>query len=351
MAMAVTGRERCLRAIRGQPVDRVPAFPLLMFLAADRLGVRYREYATSGTTLAEAQLAVAERFGLDAITACSDAFRVSADLGGEMGYPEDHPPHLLRPLVTGAADVERLVRRGRPDPSRPGSRMDDRVGAVAGMVRAAGDRTLVLGWVDMPFAEAASACGVQDFLLLMLDEPLVAHRLLDWLTGVVIEFALAQLAAGAPMIGAGDAAASLVSPAAYREFALPYERRVCDAIHAAGGLVKLHVCGDTTGVLEDMATSGADLCNVDAKVDLARAAAVYGSRGVALKGNLDPVALIGASPEAVAARAAACLATGSGARYLLGAGCEVPAAVSDEAFRALCEAPSRAARPATGVPA
>ena len=119
----MTGKERCLAAIHGRPVDRIPVFPLLMFLAADRLGISYRQYAGNGSAMAEAQVNVFHRFGLDAITACSDAFRVSADLGGEMAYPEDGTPHLLRPLVTCAADLDRLPR---PDPTASGSRMADR---------------------------------------------------------------------------------------------------------------------------------------------------------------------------------------------------------------------------------
>ena len=84
----------------------------------------------------------------------------------------------------------------------------------------------MLGWVDMPFAEACSICGVQPFMMMLVDAPDLAHRLLDHVTTIVIDFALAQVHAGADMIGAGDAAASLVAPATYRDFALPYEQRV-----------------------------------------------------------------------------------------------------------------------------
>ena len=254
----MTPRERFLAAIQGKPVDRTPVFPLLMFLAVDREGITYREFATNGETLAEAQLHVQRQYGLDAITACSDAFRLSADLGGEMAFPEDRPPFLTQPLVRASGDLARL---GHPDPTA--GRMGDRVRGVASMAQAIGDEVAVLGWVDMPFAEACSLCGVSAFMEMLYDETALAHRLLDYLTGLVIDFALAQADAGAVMIGAGDAAASLISPGMFAEFALPYEQRVCDAIHARGCLVKLHICGDTTNLLESMATSGADLFNVD----------------------------------------------------------------------------------------
>jgi MtaA/CmuA family methyltransferase len=336
----MNSRERCLAAIGGRPVDRVPVFPLLMFLAADRLGVSYRDFATSGHVMAEAQLHVRETFPVDAITACSDAFRVSADLGGDMVYPEDKPPYLARPLVRTGADLKRLRR---PDVSSGHGRMADRTRGVREMVQAAGEDCLVLGWVDMPFAEACSLCGVSDFLLMMIDQPKLAHQVLEFLTEIVIDFALLQVEAGAPMIGAGDAAASLISTRMFREYALPYEQRVCAAVHQAGALVKLHICGKTGHLLEDMLRSSADLINVDHLVDLSMARRVYGQAGVCYKGNLDPVAdMLQADAGTCQRRALECLRAAQGTRYMLSPGCEVPAGVTDEIFRAFCGAPGSA---------
>jgi MtaA/CmuA family methyltransferase len=334
----MNSRERLMAAVRGEPVDRVPVFPLLMRLAAERSGMSYCRYATDGRAMADAQLLAAARYGLDAVTACSDAFRISADLGGEMVYPEAAPPHLAAPLVASADDVARLPR---PDPLRRGSRMADRALAVREMARGARGELAVLGWVDMPFAEACSVCGVQPFMMMMVDAPELAHRLLDHLTAIVIDFALAQVHAGARMIGAGDAAASLVSPGMYRGFALPYEQRVIRAVHDEGSLVKLHICGNTTKLLPDMVDAGADLYNVDHMVSLERAREVYGERGVCFKGNLDPVAqIMQATPDEChrQAREAIRVGTAGGARYMLSAGCEVPAETPDEVFEAFCEA-------------
>lgn len=331
----MNSRQRFMATLRGEPADRVPVFPLLMFFAADRAGLTYRQFATDGRALAAAQLSIQERFGLDAITACSDAFRVSADLGGEMSYPESKPPHLTVPLITSAADLQRL---GHPDPTE--GRMGDRVLAVAEMGRAAAGRFAVLGWVDMPFAEACSLCGVAPFLTLLLDDPATAHRILAQVTEVVIAFGLAQVEAGADMIGAGDAAASLISAPLYDAFALPYEQRVCRAMHDAGSLVKLHICGQTSHLLQSMAKSGADLFNVDHLVPLDRARAAYACSGKCFKGNLDPVSqIMQASPNQCCEAARACLAMAEGARYMLSAGCEVPAETPDDVFLAFCEAP------------
>jgi MtaA/CmuA family methyltransferase len=335
----MNSKQRCLAALAGEPVDRVPVFPLLMFFAQKRLGVSYREFATSGHVMAEAQLNIRDAFGVDAITACSDAFRITADLGADMVFPEDQTPFAASPLVVSQADLDRLTR---PDPSDPETRMNDRVRATQEMFRAVGDICLVLGWVDMPFAEACSVCGVSAFMLMLYDDPRLAHQILEYLTPIVIDFCLAQLEVGALMIGAGDAAASLLSPKLYREYALPYEQRVCSAVHQAGGMLKLHICGNTTHILDDMLQTQADLFNVDHVVDFSMARRVYGRAQVCFKGNLNPVAdMLQATPEGCQAQALDCIRMAAGTRYMLSAGCEVPGDTNDEVFRAFCEAPQR----------
>ncbi|NIS82774.1 MAG: hypothetical protein GTO14_21825, partial [Anaerolineales bacterium] len=158
------------------------------------------------------------------------------------------------------------------------------------------------------------------------------------MTEIVIDFALAQVEAGADMIGAGDAVTSLISPAMYSEFALPYEQEVCRAIHNAGGLVKLHVCGNTTHLLDKMATCGADLFNVDHLVPLSKARDVYAAHDKCFKGNLDPVAHVMQSTlDQCRDRAHEYISLTQGTKYMLSAGCEVPAETPDEVFRAFCD--------------
>jgi MtaA/CmuA family methyltransferase len=337
----MTSLDRCAAAIQGEATDRVPVFPLLMFFAQQRAGITYREFATNGEALAEAQLKIRERFPVDALTVCSDAFRLPADLGAEMVYPRDTPPFSKRPLIRGEAD---LLKLGRPDPTAKGSRQADRLLAVRLLAGAAGKECLIGGWVDMPFAEACSLFGLTEFMLLLVDQPALAHAILDWVTVRVIDFARAQVEAGAPLIGAGDAAASLVSPEQYREFVLPYEQRVSQAVHAAGGWVKLHICGQTTHLLEDMVRSGADLSNVDHLVPFETACAVYGRHQLCFKGNLDPVSeMMQSTPEACLARCRDLIRQARGLRFMLSPGCEVPAATPDAVFEAFCrsvEAPS-----------
>ena len=326
----MNSKERCFAVLKGEKPDRTPIFPLMMFFAAGRIGAPYRRYVQEADVLVEAHLNLYENYMLDAVTVCSDAFRVSADVGAQMVFPEDQTPYAARPAIKDRRDLEAAKR---PDPLKPGSRMKNRVDAVEKLSKAVGDEALVMGWVEMPFAEACDLYGLSDFMTLLYDDPGLAHEILEFAIGIEIDFALAQLEAGAHIIGCGDAAASLISAPAFREFALPYEQRVTEAIRKAGGMSKLHICGNTMHILDDMAANGADLYNIDHMVDFSAASRVYDAAGKAFKGNADPVAhLLQATPEEAAEAALSCIHAAEGMRYMLGAGCEIPAATPDEVY-------------------
>ncbi len=90
-----------------------------------------------------------------------------------------------------------------------------------------------------------------------------------------------------------------------------------------------------------MVQSGANLFNVDHMVDIHKACEVYSQADKAFKGNLDPVSdLLQASPEQCYELAGRLIKIAKDKKYMLSAGCEVPAAVSNETFGAFCRAAS-----------
>ena len=77
----MTGKQRILARLRGEPVDSLPLMPITMMFAADLAGAHYRDYASDYRVLADAQVAVAERFDFDYVSAISDPAREASDLG------------------------------------------------------------------------------------------------------------------------------------------------------------------------------------------------------------------------------------------------------------------------------
>jgi MtaA/CmuA family methyltransferase len=198
----------------------------------------------------------------------------------------------------------------------------------------AGADKLVEGWVEGPCAEAADLRGLNRLMLDFYDDLEFVQGLMDFVLEVELHFAKAQIEAGAEIVGIGDAAASLISRQFYRELVFPRQRRMVDGIHAHGARVRLHICGDTRHLLEDVGRVGADIVDLDSLTPLDAARRKMGA-GQALLGNIDPVRVLRAgTPESVDAAIAECHAE-AGQHYIVGAGCEVPRDTPEENLRAL----------------
>ena len=337
----MNARERAHAAMEFRPVDRVSIMPLVMRFAARLADVPYDVYLQDPKVLAECQLACQRRFGYDYVTVCSDGYREAEACGAVLSFPADSTPAVERHAIESP---DELKTRVVPDPETTG-RLKDRVESIRIFKEAVGDDLSIIGWIEGPFASAAAMMGLEPLLINMqLDEAFV-RDVLEYALAVGIRFAQAQVAAGADFIGVGDAAASLISPAHYRAIALPYEQRLFAAIRETGAKAKLHICGNTSGILDEMTECGADCVNVDWMVDLAASRRAFG-RGMCLKGNMDPVAaVLHGTPESIARGVRADLATGcvdyeGGGRtgYIIGLGCEVTPETPEENLEAFVQA-------------
>ena len=63
----MTGKERILAKLRGTSTDSLPLMPITMMFAADVARAHYRDYARDHRVLAEAHVAVADRFGFELV--------------------------------------------------------------------------------------------------------------------------------------------------------------------------------------------------------------------------------------------------------------------------------------------
>lgn len=317
--------ERVRRRLRGETVDRPPNFDIHMQRAARHVRRPLSRYYLDHRVLVEANLAVLEAFDLDIVQAISDPYREACDLGLDVEWPEDGLPVRRTVLLREPGDADRLDLVAPEE----GRRMSDRLDAVRLLRQRVGDDVPVMGWVEGAFALASVLRGDTGLLLDIHDRPRWLKALLDRLVELGVAFARAQVAAGAHVVGLGDSMGSLVSPRHYREFVLPYEQRVFAAVKEAGAIPRLHICGNTSHVVPDMAESGAAIVDLDWMVDLGKAAESFGPGGPAPCGNFDPVAvLLHGTPADVEAATRACAAAG-GPRHFSAAGCEVPDGTPD----------------------
>jgi MtaA/CmuA family methyltransferase len=323
--------ERYITVLQGQPVDHIPRTPILMQFAAEFIGSDYASFASDYRTLVQANLECAQTFGMDQVSAISDPYRETQAFGGHIEYRCDAPPKCTYPLEH-AKNVSILEQ---PNP-RVSERMLDRIQAIESFYQLAGRHYSILGWVEGPAAEAADLRNSMPFLIDLVEDPLFASDLMDICVDVAIDFAVAQIQAGADTIGIGDAIAGQVSPALYEKLILPKEKKLVRAIKQAGAFVKLHICGDITHLLPGIAELNIDILDVDSMVEMETVREYMGSK-TTLSGNLDPVRCIKERRANDIQKKMERIYHKVGNPFMVNAGCEIPSATPPENLRALCK--------------
>jgi len=311
--------ERIMNRIQGRPVDRVPNMNIVMQFAARETRHSYGQVVRNARLLADGMLRCHEKYGIDCLWTISDSVREPQDQGADVVVPEHGVPYLRVPFITEAEDFRKL-RLVEPSMGRA---MSDRVEAVRILKEEAKGEVPVIGWIEGAFAAACNLMGVADFLYLLMDEPEAANELLDFCQEQERIFALAQIQAGAEIIGLGDAATSLIGPVRYEEFAFHREKKLFEEIHAAGALAKLHICGNINPFLDLAAQTGCDILDCDHMVDMKRAGELMLGKGCAC-GNFDPVTVaLQGTPDDVRRASLACAALAP-ENSIVAAGCEIP---------------------------
>lgn len=299
--------------------------------------------------MARAHIAAYEQIGYDVVFPDCDNFYLAEGFGCRTVIPDDDIASLEQPAVGRFEDVFDI---GVPDPYQAG-RMPVILEAIERLRGSLGPEVVIRAPGTGPFALASYLVGIDDFLRTLArvhhghEEELLpaVEHMLEVTTKGLISFGLAEIKAGADIVQCGDslASCSVISPGMFERWVLPLHQRVFTAWKEAGALTALHICGDNTRALELQAATGADIVAIDHLVDLGHAKRAIGDE-VTLIGNLDPVeTMLHGKREFVFERAGMCIsAAGTGGRYILGTGCEVPIDTPIVNLEALVEAAAAA---------
>jgi hypothetical protein len=199
--------------------------------------------------------------------------------------------------------------------------------------------------VFSPLTHLLELFGYQDALIALLEVPKTCHRLLETFVGHVV----AQVQCYAPhqpdavLISSAFAGAGFISRDMYRDFVVPYEQRVVEAIHAHDLPAYVHTCGaigDRLDLMSDTGVDGIDTLDPPplGTVDLAEAKARYGSRFF-LKGNLDAVnEMLWADDETFERAVRERLTIGMpGSGYILSSACSVAPRVAPDRLKRMVQ--------------
>jgi uroporphyrinogen decarboxylase len=111
-----------------------------------------------------------------------------------------------------------------------------------------------------PWQSFCTLVGTQEAIMMALDQPDFVHHALDRIVQKTLR--VTEMWQGTPAdmveIGGGAGSNTVISPKMFAEFCLPYDRKQCDALHAAGLKIVYHLCGGLMQMLDLVTQNGAD---------------------------------------------------------------------------------------------
>lgn len=307
-----------LQAARG--VD-TPKAPVWFMRQAGRHLPEYRalkerysfwEMCRTPEIAVEVTLQPVRRYGMDAAILFSDIMTPLPPMGIDVAF---RPGPVIEEPVRSRAQVDRLRT---PDE-------DEIAPFVAETLRllAAESPAPPIGFGGAPLTlatyavEGSGSKEYPHFRAFLRTEPAAAHALLERLTEVSIRYLRMQVKAGACAVQLFDSWAGLHDARTYAEFALPYNRRILEALEPLG-VPRIFLAVGAPHLLELTATLPAEVFSVDWREPLDQLRARLPA-GRTLQGNLDPAVLL-ASPDVITREVHAVLEAGRGGPHIFNLG-------------------------------
>jgi len=304
------------QAVRGISGKRAPIW---LMRQAGRYLPEYLEVKAKSSFLemtrtpaiaAEITLQPLRRFPLDAAIIFSDIMTPLEALGLTIEFS---PGPSLEPLRS-RAQIESLVLRDEVAPFVGDALriVKSDLPADVGLIGFAGAPLTLAAYV----IEGGGSKEYARFREFLRREPAAVHLLLEKLTDLTIRYLRMQIAAGADAVQLFDSWAGLHDEPTYREFGLPYYKRIMEGIAGLGAARMFFALG-ASHLMDAIAEIPSEVVGVDWRTDLRVARRQLPGR--TLQGNLDP-AMLYAAPDVLAAEARRILAAGSGGAHIFNLG-------------------------------
>jgi uroporphyrinogen decarboxylase len=337
---SMTPLERVDAVLAGRTPDRVPVCLHNFLHAVHEEGASMAEYRTDPAVVANVHLAALERYQHDCLCIDLDTTMLAEAMGARAECSAEEPGRIVAPAIADLSEVDRL----RPvDPQRDG-RIPVLLDAIGRLSRQVGSRVAIRGDCDQgPFSLACLVRGIQQFLIDLATDPdnSAIVRLLEVCYDSHLETHRAVKKAGAHFTSFGDSLSGpdVIAPAMFARFAQPYQRGLLNELARDGIVTVLHVCGNTTAIFDQLADYPFCGFEIDYKTDALRAKRTIGA-GHVLFGNIDPSAILThGTPELVADAARRLIEVWKpGGKFILNAGCAIPATAPPANLHALVHA-------------
>jgi len=288
----MTSMQRVLTSLSHKEPDRVPFFLLLTMHGAKELGMSIKEYFSRAENVAEGQIRMWKKYGHDCIYSFFYAPIEVEAWGGGVLYSEDGPPNSGAPIIRTLRDIERL---SVPDvlESPPLSKVLRATQILHEKVK---DEVPVIGVVMSPFSLPVMQMGFSPYLDLMFEEPALFERLMSINEEFCVNWANAQLKAGATAICYFDPVASptITTREMYLKTGYKVAKRTLARIN---GPTATHLAsGHCLPIVDDLADTGTAALGTSVLEDLHDVKAACRGKMTVI-GNLNGVEMRRWTPE------------------------------------------------------
>lgn len=327
MREAMTSMQRVEAVMSGREPDRVPVFLPLTMHGASEVGLPLGQYYSSARAVAEGQLRLRAKYSDDAVYTFFYAGIEYQAFGGEVEFYDDGPPNAISPLINRVSYI-RDLRVPRVSESLPLARV---LAATEELSHRLAGTAPIVGVVMSPYSLPVLQLGFAEYLAALHEEPEVVAQLIAINEEFTIEWANAQLTAGATAIAYFDPMSSseVVSRQIRSRIGVPTMRRTMGEIK--GPCIAILASASVHDVLPDLMRTPAVMVGVGADDDLGALKAEVGGRA-AIMGNLNSIRMRKWTPMQAREQVAAALAAaGPGGGFLL-SDChgEIPSQVPGE---------------------
>ena len=332
----MNGYQRIFAALRGEVTDKVPVMLHGFMTAAREAGYTQKEFGADPEKAANAFIKFIEKYQLDGVLMDIDTATLAGAVGVPVDFPEDAPARCEKGCLQ---TLERVSDLELPDIAA-NEHLQVWLETVKRLKAYFGDEICVRGNVDTaPFSLASMMRTPSEWMMDIIDEDNAdaVHQLLEYCTEASCRFVKLMADAGAHMVSSGDSPAgpSMISPSMYEKFAVPYENRVADYAHACGMPYLLHICGNTTVILDQFASMKIDAVELDYQTDIQKAHDLLKESAVCFFGNVDPSGILTRGTPANVQRETRKVLEifADMPRFVLNSGCALPAVAPEENLR------------------
>jgi len=288
---AMTARERVMKFLNGEKVDRPPIFsgmgnvikPVL-----DKYDIVFSRVHRDPELMAKAAGGMYREFGYECAVVPFDLGVEAEALGSKMNY-YDEVEGLLYPTVKEKAVVSADDIKIPADLKNAG-RIPVVTGAIKALRRDFGNDLAIGTYLLGPFTLAGQVKELDQLFEESFLNPEETGRLLEKLSDYIIQLSKIFHEAGADYITLREmgGTSDVMSPKSFKSLIKPHLVRILAEMPRPS---ILHICGDTNAIIGDMAECGADAVSVDQKNRLAETRQKLGDKAIIL-GNFDPIKVL-----------------------------------------------------------